>query len=152
MGGIEDLAAEMRTARLTLDDHMLYIIFINVLPAEYEVEARNLASRYSIGRADIIKAVRKRHHRLSGNRKKGSNAGHAGHAMFAGGCGGGGGRGEGGTAVATGKVEAAAKEKVDVGDSKVEAAKAPTRSVVARPRLPVAMAAAPKSPMVVLPR
>ena len=51
--------------------------------------------------------------------------------------------------MATGKVEAAAKEKVDVGDSKVEAAKAPTRSVVARPRLPVAMAAAPKPPKVV---
>ena len=48
--------------------------------------------------------------------------------------------------MATGKVEAAAKEKVDVGDSKDEAAKAPTRSVVARPRLPVAMAAAPKPP------
>ena len=62
MGGIEDLAAEMRTARLTLDDHMLYIIFINVLPAEYEVEARSLASGDSIGRDEIIKAVRERHH------------------------------------------------------------------------------------------
>ena len=58
------------------------------------MEARNLASRDSIGRDDIIKVVRERHHRLSGNRKKGSNAGHAGHAMFAGG--GGGGRRKGG--------------------------------------------------------
>ena len=58
MGRIEDLAAEMRTAGLTLDDHMLYTIFIDALPAEYEVEARNLASRDSIGRDDIIKAVR----------------------------------------------------------------------------------------------
>ena len=48
-------------------------------------------------------------------------------------------------AVATGKVEAAAKKKVDVGGSKDEAVKAPTRTVVARPRLPAAMAAAPKS-------
>ena len=56
MGRIEDLAAEMRTAGLTLDDHMLYTIFIDALPAEYEVEARNLASRDSIGRDDIIKA------------------------------------------------------------------------------------------------
>ena len=55
-------------------------------------------------------------------------------------------------AVATGKVEAAAKEKVEVGDSKDEAAKAPTRSVVAQPRLPAAIAAAPKPPKVVTPR
>ena len=58
MGRIEDLSAEMRTAGLTLDDHMLYTIFIDALPAEYEVEARNLASRDSIGRGDIIKVVR----------------------------------------------------------------------------------------------
>ena len=63
MGRIEDLAGEMRTAGLALDDHMLYYtIFIDALPAEYEVEARNLASRDSIGRDDIIKAVRERHH------------------------------------------------------------------------------------------
>ena len=62
MGRIEDLAAEMRTSGLTLDDHMLYTIFIDALPAEYEVEARNLASRDIIGRDDIIKAVRERHH------------------------------------------------------------------------------------------
>ena len=82
MSRIEDLAAGM-----TLDDHMLWTIFIDALPAEYEVEARNLASRDSIGRDDIIKAVRERHHRRSGSRKKGSNVGHAGHAMFAGGGG-----------------------------------------------------------------
>ena len=93
MGRIEDLAAEMRTAGLTVDDHMLCTIFIDAFPAEYEVEARNLTSRDSIGRDDIIKAVRERHHRRSGNRKKGSSAGHAAHAMYAGG-GGGGGRGK----------------------------------------------------------
>ena len=49
-------------------------------------------------------------------------------------------------AVATGKVEAAAKEKVNDRDSKDVAARAPTRSVVARPRLPVATAVAPKPP------
>ena len=54
--------------------------------------------------------------------------------------------------MAKGKVEAVAKEKVDVGDSKDEAAKAPTRSVVAQPRLPAAIAAAPKPPKVVTPR
>ena len=68
---------------------MLSTIFIDALPAEYEMEARNLASRDSIDRDQIIKAVRERHHRLSVNRKKGSNAGYAGHAMFAGGGGGG---------------------------------------------------------------
>ena len=62
---IEDLAAEMRTAGLTLDDYMLYTIFIDALPAEYEVEARNLVSSDSIGRDDTIKTVRQRHHRLS---------------------------------------------------------------------------------------
>ena len=75
MGRIEGLVAEMRTAGLTLDDHMLYTIFIDALPAEYEVEARNLAFRDSIGRDDTIKTVRERRHRLSENRKKGSNAG-----------------------------------------------------------------------------
>ena len=50
---------------------------------------------------------------------------------------------------AAGKVEATATEKVDIGESTDEAIKAPTRSVVARPRLLVAMAAAPKSPKVV---
>ena len=57
IGRIEDLAAEMRTLGLTLDAHMLYTIFIDALPAEYEVETRNLASRDSIGRDDIMKAV-----------------------------------------------------------------------------------------------
>ena len=59
-----------------------YAPFIDALPAEYEVEARNLAPRDSIGRDDIIKAVRERHHRLSGNRKRGANASHAGQAMY----------------------------------------------------------------------
>ena len=77
MIGIEDLAAEMRTTGLAFDNHMLYTIFIDALPADYEVEARNLASRGSTGREEIIKAVRERHHRLSGNRKKGSYYGHA---------------------------------------------------------------------------
>ena len=112
MGRIEELAADMRTAGLTLDDHLLYNIFIDALPAEYEVEARNLAPRDSIGRDDIIKAVRERHHQLSGNRKKGSNAGHAGHAMFAGGGGsGGGGRGKGGGGGGHGKSGGRGKRK-----------------------------------------
>ena len=58
------------------------------LPAE----ARNLASRDSTGHGEIIKGVRERHHRLSGNRKQGSNSG---HALYAG-DGGGGGHGKGG--------------------------------------------------------
>ena len=93
----------MRTAGLTLDDHILYTIFIDAFPAEYEVEVGNLASRDSIGRDDVIKAVGERHHRLSGSRKKGSNAGHAGRAMFAGGGAGGGGRGKGGGGDGSGK-------------------------------------------------
>ena len=55
-------------------------------------------------------------------------------------------------AVPTGKVEVAANEKVYVADSKAEVVKALTRTVVARPRLPEAMAAAPKPPKVVPPR
>ena len=96
MGSIEDLAAEMCTAGTALDDRMLHTIFIDALVAEYEVEERNLASRDSIGRDDIIKAVRERHSRLSGSRRKGLNAGHAGHAMFAGGDDGGHKKGSGG--------------------------------------------------------
>ena len=92
MGRIDYLAAEMRTPGLTHDDHMLYTVSIDALPAEYDVEARNLASRDSIGRDDIIKAVRERHHRRSGNRKKRSNAG---HGTLTGGGGGDGGDGRG---------------------------------------------------------
>ena len=51
--------------------------------------------------------------------------------------------------MATGKVEATAAEKADVGESTDEAVKAPTRSAVARPRLPMVMAAASKPPKVV---
>ena len=69
MGWIEDLAAEMPTAGLTLDNHMLYTIFIDVLLAEYEVEAGNLASGDSIDRDEIINGVEERHRRLSGNKK-----------------------------------------------------------------------------------
>ena len=75
MGSIEDLAAEMCTVSLALDSHRMYIIVIDAPPAEYEVEARNLASSDSIG-LEIINAVREWHHRHSGNRKKGSNSGH----------------------------------------------------------------------------
>ncbi|CAM9977731.1 unnamed protein product, partial [Laminaria digitata] len=34
MGRIEDLAAEMRTAGMILDDNMLYTIFLDALPSE----------------------------------------------------------------------------------------------------------------------
>ena len=50
---------------------------------------------------------------------------------------------------ATVKVEAAATEKADVEESIDEAVEAPTRSVVARSRLLMAMVAAPKTPNVV---
>ena len=62
MGRVDDLAAEMRTAGLTLDDHMLYTTFVDALSAEYEVEARSLGSRNSVGRDGMINAVRELHH------------------------------------------------------------------------------------------
>ena len=46
----------------------------------------------------------------------------------------------------------ATKEKVESRGSTDEAVEAPTRTVVARPRLPAAVAAAPKPPKVVPPR
>ena len=46
-------------------------------------------------------------------------------------------------------MEATATEKADVEESTEEVVGAPTRSVVTRPRLQVAMAAAPKPPEVV---
>ena len=52
-------------------------------------------------------------------------------------------------AVPTGKVEAAAKEKEDIGDSKDGKVNVPTRMALARQRLPVAMATALKPPQVV---
>ena len=91
MGRIEHLAAEKYTAGMAFDNDMLYAISNDALPAEYEVEARNLAPRDSIGR-EIIRVVRDRHHRLSGNRKRGSKFG---HALYAG-DGAGGGHGKGG--------------------------------------------------------
>ena len=57
MDSVDDLATEMRSAGMSFDDHMLYIIFIDAMPLEYEVETRNLASRDSIDRDDIVKAV-----------------------------------------------------------------------------------------------
>ena len=51
-------------------------------------------------------------------------------------------------AAPTGKMKAAASEKVDVLDSKDEAVKTPTKSEVDRPRLPAAMEAPPKPPKV----
>lgn len=93
MGRIGDLAPGMHTAGLILVNHMLYTISIDALPAEYEVEARSLTSRDSIGREEIISGVRERHHRVFGSRKTGSNADHAIHAgdSARGGCGKGGG-------------------------------------------------------------
>ena len=55
-------------------------------------------------------------------------------------------------AVPPGNVGAVAKEEVGVGDSKDEVVKSPTRTVVARPRLPAVMAAAPKPPNLVPPK
>ncbi|CAN0522574.1 unnamed protein product [Laminaria digitata] len=88
MGSFEDLAADMRTAGMIHDDNMLYTIFLDALPSEYDIEFRNLASRDSVSREEIIKAVRERHHRLCGNRKKGSNP--SDYAMYAGDAAGGG--------------------------------------------------------------
>ena len=47
---------------------MLCTIFIDAWLAEYQVEAQNLTSCDSIGRDDIIKVARERHHRISRNR------------------------------------------------------------------------------------
>ena len=52
--------------------------------------------------------------------------------------------------VVAGKVEAVAEKMADEGDSTDEAVEAPTRTGVARPRLLVAMTAAPKPPAEVL--
>ncbi|CAN0546351.1 unnamed protein product, partial [Laminaria digitata] len=60
MGRIESLAAEMRTTGMILDSNMLYTIFLDALPSEYDIEVRNLASRDSVSREKIIKAVRER--------------------------------------------------------------------------------------------
>ena len=77
--------------------------------------ARNLASRGGTGR-EIIKAVRERHHRLSGNSKKGSDSGMPCTPAIL-------------QVAATGKVEAAA-DKAYVGESTDEAVEAATRSAV----------------------
>lgn len=60
----------------------------------YEVAAWNLGSRDNIGRDLMIKAMRERHYRLSGNRKKGPNASRAMYADDV--ASGGRGRGRGG--------------------------------------------------------
>lgn len=86
MGRTGDLAANMRTAGLALDD-IMYTIVSDALHAEYKVEARTPASHDDIGREEVLKGIRERHHRLHGNKKKGPSAG---HAMYAGdGAGGG---------------------------------------------------------------
>ena len=60
-----------------------------------EVEARDLESRHGIDRDDILKAVRERHHRRSGNKKKGSNVRFAGNGEGRKRASDGGGRGKG---------------------------------------------------------
>ena len=141
MGRIEDLAAEMRAAGMSVDDHMLYTIFIDALPAEYEVKQHNLASRDSTGRDDIINAAREQFHRLSGTRRRGPTL--ATQTMLCTPA-------VAAVAVVAGKVEAVAEKKVDDGDSIDDAVEAPTRTVMDRPRLLVTMAAAPKPPAEVL--
>lgn len=83
IGGTDDVAAEIRTAGLTLNDHNMYTVFSGgALPATYGVEARNLAYRDNSGREEIIKTIREQHDRLSGNMINGS---HAGHMKYSGG-------------------------------------------------------------------
>ena len=154
-----DLAAEMRTAGLTLDDHMLYTSLWTIcLPNTrwrqgiwhlVTVSAAMTSSRlYESGATDFLETGRRvptltmMAMLCSPAAAAVVAAGKAVAAVAAGKTAG---------AVATGKVEAAAKEKVDVGDSKDEAVKAPTRAVVARSRLPAAMAVAPKPPKVLPP-
>ena len=112
------------------------------------MEARNFASRDSIGLDDVIKAVRERHNRRFGHKKNGFNAGHADHGILAGG--GRGGRGKGGGGGAHGKRDRRGKGKRGRRKHRDEAVKAPTRMMMARPRLSVAMAEASK-PMKVVP-
>ena len=137
MDRIEDPAAEMRTAGLALDQHMLYTMVIDALPAEYEVDAgtwhlatasaARISSRLcEFGITDFLETGRR-------NRALGMPCTTATAPV-----------------AATGKVKAAATAKADVGEGTDEALEAPTRSVVARPRMPVAMAAAPKPSKVVL--
>ena len=113
----------MRTAGKTLDDHMLHTTFIEAPPAEYEVGARNLASCACIGRGDI-KAVRERVTDFLGAGERDAILAMPAMlclpvvAVVA--------AAKGPAAMPTGKVEAAAREEVDVfGDSKGAAAKAP---------------------------
>ena len=145
-----DLAAELRTAELTLDDHMLYTIFIDALRAKYEVEARSLylvtvwaamtSSRlHESGTTDFLEAGRS-----VPTPAMPAMLCSPGAAVVA--------AEEAAATVPTGKVEATAREKNDVGDIKDKAVKAPTRRVVARPRLLAAMAEPPKPPKVVPPR
>ena len=135
MGKIEDLAAEILTAGLPLN-RMLYAIFVDALPVEYEVGARNLACSDNIDLEEIINAVRERHRQLSGNREKGSNSG---HALYTGeGAGDGHGKGGGRGSGQRGRPGKHGRGRRDT-----------IRSVVARPRLPVAMESAPKPPKVV---
>lgn len=62
---------------------MLDTVLFDALPAEYEVEARNLASCDSIGRKESIKDVKGRPRRRFRNGNKESNAAYVGHAVYA---------------------------------------------------------------------
>ena len=134
---IENLAAGMRTAGITVDDHMLYTIFVDALPAEYVVEARNfvhlvtvsaaMTSRlYESGSTDVLETGG-RSLTLAMPAMLCSPAAAVVAVERA------------AATVPTGKVEAAAKGKGDVGYSKDKAVKTLTRTVVARPRLPAAI-------------
>ena len=151
MGRIEDLAAEMRTAGMTLDDHTCCTQFSLTLCLPntrwrqgtlhlVTVSAAMTSSRlYEVGITDFLEAGRRGPMMAMPAMLCSPAAARVATE-------------KGPAAVPTTKVEAAEKEKVDVGNGKDAAVKAPTRTVVARPRLPAAMAAAPKPPMVVPPR
>ena len=150
MSTIKHLASETRTAGMTLDDRMLYTILLTLcLPnTRWRQGTLHLATISAVvsssrlienGITDVQEAGR-RGPMLAMPAMLCSPA----SAIVA--------TEKGPAALPTGQVEAAEKEKVDVGDGKDQAVKTPTRTVVARPRLPSVMAAALTPWMVVHPR
>ena len=99
---IGDLASEMRTAGLACDGHMLYTIFIDALPAQYGVERHGTWHLATASSARRLSRLCKSDIPDSGSRKKGSNSRRALCAV---------------PGAAAAKVEAAAMEKADVGES-----------------------------------
>jgi len=73
---IEDIAAELSLSGVAVDQQHVYSLFVSALPAEYNLEVRELSRKESFDRAEILALVRSGYELIK-RQKKSSPQGHA---------------------------------------------------------------------------